>query len=318
MHFSPPVSSPHRYKTGRPTKRTKAVLTPLFEAIRIGVPYKLACMAAGISVECFNKWRQNDPEFDAEVERAAAESAVKLFSTICKQAPETWQAGAWTLERRYPEMFAKPEAQLNITAEAAVVNSNGAPRNIEAIVVSDLEFLGLKRHPAYEHRAPVRELEEVPSEASGSLERNGENFIVVSESQAAVNAQRMAEIRAETLKRLNAMAEAQRTHQQGEASESGPVSARPEPTAPATRKPASWWGRFIFPGAPLPKADAILALRLVLGELCIGVDEQALSFQSDPVSQGTFTSTLMHLTGSDLGWRTLIQIYEREQRRADH
>jgi len=94
-----------------------------------------------------------------------------------------------------------------------VVNSNGAPRNIEAIVVSDLEFLGLKRHPAYEHRAPVRELEEVPSEASGSLERNGENFIVVSESQAAVNAQRMAEIRAETLKRLNAMAEAQRTHQ---------------------------------------------------------------------------------------------------------
>jgi hypothetical protein len=57
---------------------------------------------------------------------------------------------------------------------------------------------------------------------------------------------------------------------------------------------------------------------LILGELKIAVDEQALSFQSDPVSQGTFTTTLKRLTGSDLGWRTLTQIYGREQQRADH
>ena len=62
-----------------------------------------------------------DAAFDAEVEQAAAEPAVKLLKTIREQAPETWQAGAWTLERRYPEMFAKPEAQLNITAQAAVL-----------------------------------------------------------------------------------------------------------------------------------------------------------------------------------------------------
>jgi hypothetical protein len=65
----------------------------------------LACMAAGISYDCFNNWRKQDPDFDAQVEQAAAEPAVKLFKTIREQAPETWQAGAWALERRYPEML---------------------------------------------------------------------------------------------------------------------------------------------------------------------------------------------------------------------
>ena len=83
-------------------------------------------------------------------------------------------------------------------------------------------------------------------------------------------------------------------------------------------KPASWWAQFIFSGAPIPQGDAILALRSILSELRIAVDEQALSFRSDPVSQGTFVSTLEQLSGSDLGWRTLVQIYEREQQRADN
>jgi len=46
----------------------------------------LACMAAGITYDCFKKWRQNDPAFDAEVEQAAAEPAVKLFKTNREQA----------------------------------------------------------------------------------------------------------------------------------------------------------------------------------------------------------------------------------------
>ena len=71
-------------------------------------------------------------------------------------------------------------------------------------------------------------------------------------------------------------------------------------------------------GYVIHKSDAIHALRSILSEPRIGVEEQALSFQSDPVSQGTFVGTLERLTGSDLGWRTLVQIYEREQQRADH
>ena len=110
------------------------------------------------------------------------------------------------MERRYPELFAKPEAQLhlNVTAQAAVVNDNAAKHNIEMVVVSDLEFVGLKRHPAYEHRGSVRELEQVPPELSGPLEQKDQNIVVVSESKAAVRAERLARIRARTEKLLQA------------------------------------------------------------------------------------------------------------------
>ena len=40
------------------------------------------------------------------------------------------------------------------------------------------------------------------------------------------------------------------------------------------------------------------------------------------VAKTTFSKVLEHLSGSDLGWRTMVQIYEREQARerlwADH
>jgi hypothetical protein len=162
-------------------------------------------MAAGISYECFNKWRQNDPAFDAEVEQAAAEPAVKLFKTIRQQAPETWQAGAWALERRYPEMFAKPEAQLNIVATAQAASINGTLHNIQQIVVTDLEFLGLRRHPAYNHRPGfVREAEQVPPELDGTLERENQNIIVTSESRARATSERYAKIHAEAKRLLDA------------------------------------------------------------------------------------------------------------------
>ena len=194
--------------------------------------------------------------------------------------------------------------------------------NVVCVKVSDQEYQALSKHLAYDYQPDRnrvdRKEQSLAPHFCGRLERRGQNILLISESRAAANAQRMAEIRAENLKRLDAMAEAERTHQQVEHGESSPVPTTPEPTAPAIRKPASWWSRFIFPGTPLPKADAILALRLVLGELRITVGEEAFSFQTDPVMEVTFTSTLEQVTGSDLGWRTLVQIYEREKQRADH
>jgi hypothetical protein len=95
-------------------------------------------------------------------------------------------------------MFAKPESQLqlNVLAQAAVVNGNGEKRNIEMIVVSDLEFVGLKRHPAYTHRPDVREAEQVPPELAGTLEREDGTIIVSSESAAKARGRRYAAIHA--------------------------------------------------------------------------------------------------------------------------
>ena len=92
--FLPAMSSARRYKNGRPTKRTPDVVKKLFDAIKEGVPFKLACMYAGITYECFNQWRQKDPDFDRQVDELVAKPAIDLFKIIRKQAPETWQAGA--------------------------------------------------------------------------------------------------------------------------------------------------------------------------------------------------------------------------------
>ena len=90
----------------------------------------------------------------------------------------------------------------------------------------------------------------------------------------------------------------------------------------SSQKPASWWRQFIFPGALIPKADATLAVRLIFGELRITVDERLLDFQTEQVAKSSFCQVLEKLTGSDLGWRTMTQIYERAQAReriwADH
>jgi hypothetical protein len=378
----------HRYKTGRPTKRTKEVVKILFDAIKEGVPYKLACMAAGITYDCFLKWRRDDPDFDRQVEELVAKPAIDLFKIIREQAPETWQAGAWTLERRFPEMFAKPEAQLNVIAQAAVVNGNGAPHNVQMVVVSDLEFVGLKRHPAYTHRpGVVRQAEqEVPPELAGTLERENRSLIVTSESAAKARARRYAQIRARTKELLEtssantgklepptqgqlspeldgslcredenivvvsqSKAEAQKrrlaeawdrlearhstleaggaTNGESGAGREAPLQSEPVPAVPTgnvsassalSQKPAAWWRQFVFPGALIPKADATLALRLILSRLRIPVDERVLDFKTDQIVQTTFCEALEKLPDSDLGWRTMTQIYERELRRTDH
>jgi hypothetical protein len=87
-------------------------------------------------------------------------------------------------------------------------------------------------------------------------------------------------------------------------------------------KSSSWWARLIFPGAPIPKADASEALRLILAQLKILADERVLDFKTDYVTQATFSKALEKLTGSDLGWRSMIGSYERAKARerlwADH
>jgi hypothetical protein len=97
------------------------------------------------------------------------------------------------------------------------------------------------------------------------------------------------------------------------------VPAAPTDNVPAfsasSPKPASWWRPFIFGGAVIPKAEATLAVRMILNELQISVDERALDFGTDNVVKSTFSKVLEQLSGSDLGWRTMIQIYEREQAR---
>jgi hypothetical protein len=194
-----------------------------------------------------------------------------------------WQGVAWFLERKYASQFARPEIQLAVNQSVAT-----GPTNV----------------------------------------------VVLGPERAKELNSRYTQIRAKTIELLDAR-EANTGNGQGSA-QSAPALG-PEPVsvqasaamtdgAPAAEalpdKPASWWRPLIFGGASLPKAEATLALRIILSELRIAADEQALDFATPNVVQSIFCQALERVSGSDVGWRAMIQIYERaqarERLRSDH
>jgi hypothetical protein len=108
---------------GRPTKRTPEIEKALLAAIETGAPYRIACMACGISDDAFTEWRRKDPSFADRVNRAAGKTALRLLKKIEKNADENFSAAAWLLERRFPESFSRPEIQLGLTINQTMNNN---------------------------------------------------------------------------------------------------------------------------------------------------------------------------------------------------
>ena len=105
-------------RIGRPTSHTEDKAARIVEAIRQGMPYKLAASAGGVSYNTFVRWRNegtnpNAPEhlreFSKQVREAEAEAAQRLYALIIEAAEsgKKWQAAAWMLERRHPDLFGK-------------------------------------------------------------------------------------------------------------------------------------------------------------------------------------------------------------------
>lgn len=102
--------------TGRPPCFTPAKAARVVRAIRRGLPYKLAAAAGGVSYNTFVRWRNEGakpdgpPQFRQFLNRlrmAEADAAERLFGLIEDRAKEHWQAAAWMLERRHPDLFGK-------------------------------------------------------------------------------------------------------------------------------------------------------------------------------------------------------------------
>lgn len=92
----------------RPTKYTPQTVKKITDALRMGATYELACGYAGISFETFSQWREKKPEFLEAVKEAEGAAAVGWLAKIEKAANDgEWQAAAWKLERRYPEMYGR-------------------------------------------------------------------------------------------------------------------------------------------------------------------------------------------------------------------
>lgn len=114
---------------GRPTKRTPETVKKLCDAIRLGASYGDACGYAGIDHDTFTRWRQDFPEFAAEVKEAEGAGRVQLIAKIQKAANDgNWQAAAWMLERRDPQNYGR-------TMRTQVTGADGGPVQMAAQVV---------------------------------------------------------------------------------------------------------------------------------------------------------------------------------------
>jgi hypothetical protein len=270
---------------GRPTKKTDNLVATLLRLISNGGPYDLCCQAVGITRETFYDWRRDDPAFAARVEQAAAKGSLGRLKKIEEHGQNDWHAFGWMLERRHPEFFARAETQLTVNQSVSTGPTN--------VVVLGPERARLLVSRYEQIRAKTRELLDARETAAG-----------------------------------NGQGSSEQPHDSGSepaSTQAPPASADngPESSAPP-QKPSSWWTQFVRPvlGRLIPKADAAQALKLVLAELRIQADPRLLDFQTDQIAQSVFCKALEQFTGSDLGWRQLCQIYEREQARerlwADH
>lgn len=95
-------------------KMTPDRLKRIYEAIELGLPYKLAAQYGGITESSFHAWKaaaatETEPgpytAFVQGIEAAEGRCAVRCMATIQQAAKKGhWQAAAWTLERRFDVM----------------------------------------------------------------------------------------------------------------------------------------------------------------------------------------------------------------------
>jgi hypothetical protein len=82
---------------------------------------------------------------------------------------------------------------LNIRVGIQAGGTNGS-RNFEAIIVSNLEFLGLRKHQDYEHRQPIEVKSEVvvaPDLSGALVKEDCPTGKIISASQAEANEKRV-------------------------------------------------------------------------------------------------------------------------------
>ena len=102
-----------KHPGGRPTKRTPEITARIVEAISFGLTDEEAAALVGIDDDTLTQWRKI-PEFSGALKTAVATRKLARLKRIEAGAPG-WQGVAWALERQYPERFARPEVQFNLS-----------------------------------------------------------------------------------------------------------------------------------------------------------------------------------------------------------
>lgn len=104
--------------------RSEATKVGVLLLVKQGIPKTLAAQRLGISRTAFFQWRRDDPDFEAELDRATADFGSvlleKAFAIAEGEGRESAQMIQWLLERRFFQFFSRKE-------RVNTGNANGDP-----------------------------------------------------------------------------------------------------------------------------------------------------------------------------------------------
>lgn len=137
-------SAPRRDRPGRPSKLVPTVTEKLFEGIKHGLSYSLACARAGVDYSTFRRWIEKGSQqasgeyhdFCDELAAAEADGALVNVLRIKDASKKDWRAAAWLLEARHPDEYGRKRIE--------VTGKDGGPVEsaVEATVQAQVEHTG--------------------------------------------------------------------------------------------------------------------------------------------------------------------------------
>jgi hypothetical protein len=112
---------------GAPSKKTAARVSLVLKAVGAGMSRSKAAALAGIAHQTIARWAAEDPQFGLDLAKAEAKEQMRLLERLDQviehPLPNTWQAIAWKLERRWPDEFGqKTRVDVNIDVQAEIRN----------------------------------------------------------------------------------------------------------------------------------------------------------------------------------------------------
>ena len=120
-------------KRGPKDKCTAEVVRKAVKLKKGGAPNKSIAAALGIHEATFYRWvgtpkTANQRELSESLKKAEADYDNALLGIIAKAAQERdWKAAAWLMERRYPELYARPEVRLRAMQEKPADDGEQVP-----------------------------------------------------------------------------------------------------------------------------------------------------------------------------------------------
>jgi hypothetical protein len=145
------TNTPARRKRtgGRPTRLTPQTESRILQAVRCGASFKSACVAAGIGLRTFYRWKAEGESEDARplhrqfwqrLTQAVEEGHVARVATITKASREDWRAAAWLEERLNPQRFSlrhKVEHSGELTVAQIIASLRHRPELVRRVDPED-------------------------------------------------------------------------------------------------------------------------------------------------------------------------------------